>query len=60
MPENTTVVTLTESDGRTRMTIAASFDSLEALEKVLAMGMQEGMALALGQIDEILATTLKR
>ena len=60
MPENESIVTLTESDGQTRMTIAASFDSIEALEKVLAMGMQQGMSLALGQIDDILAGTLIR
>lgn len=60
MPENTTIVTFAETDGRTRMTISATYGSIDELEKVLAMGMQEGMTLALGQIDEILASTLKR
>lgn len=41
--------------GRTRMSIANSFESIEAMEQILAMGMEEGMAEALGQIDAILA-----
>ncbi len=44
-----------ESYGGTRMTITTTFPSLEAMEQVLAMGMQEGMALALSQVDGILA-----
>jgi len=42
---------------RTRMTMVSSFDSAEALEKVIAMGMEEGMKQALAQIDAILAET---
>jgi len=41
--------------GRTRMTIANSFPSAEAMEQLLAMGQEEGMKEALGQIDAILA-----
>jgi uncharacterized protein YndB with AHSA1/START domain/pimeloyl-ACP methyl ester carboxylesterase len=41
--------------GRTRMTIESVFPSVEALEKVLAMGMEEGLKQAVGQIDGILA-----
>ncbi len=37
------------------MTIVSTFESADALEKVLAMGMEEGMKEALGQIDAILA-----
>jgi hypothetical protein len=37
------------------MSIESVFPSAEALEQVLAMGMEEGMKLALGQIDAILA-----
>src|SRR5262249_37056143 len=40
--------------GRTRMTIESVFASLEALEKVLAMGMEEGLKQAVGQIDGML------
>ena len=41
--------------GRTRMSIENRFPSVEAMEQVLAMGMEEGMKQALGQIDDILA-----
>jgi uncharacterized protein YndB with AHSA1/START domain len=41
--------------GRTRMSIENIFPSLEAMEQVLAMGMEEGMTQAVGQIDDILA-----
>src|SRR5262245_35174736 len=37
--------------GRTRMSIISVFPSLEAMEQVLAMGQEEGMKQALGQID---------
>ena len=42
-------------DGRTRMSIENLFPSAEAMEQVLAMGQEEGMKQALGQIDAILA-----
>jgi uncharacterized protein YndB with AHSA1/START domain len=45
-----------EGSGTTRMAIKTSFQSLEAMEKVLEMGAEEGMSLALGQIDELLAS----
>ena len=35
--------------------MVSTFDSADALEQVLAMGMEEGMKQALGQIDAILA-----
>jgi uncharacterized protein YndB with AHSA1/START domain len=41
--------------GRTRMSIESTFPSLEAMEQVLAMGMEEGLKQAVGQIDAILA-----
>jgi uncharacterized protein YndB with AHSA1/START domain len=56
MPNSHSVVTLAENDGVTTMTIAATFESLDALEKVVAMGFQEGMSLAMGQIDDVLAS----
>jgi uncharacterized protein YndB with AHSA1/START domain len=43
------------SAGRTRMSIESRFPSLEAMEQVLAMGMEEGITQAVGQIDAILA-----
>jgi uncharacterized protein YndB with AHSA1/START domain len=41
--------------GRTRMSIESQFPSSEAMDKVLTMGMEEGMTQAIGQIDGILA-----
>ena len=41
--------------GRTRMSIENLFGSTEAMEQLLAMGQEEGMKQALGQIDAILA-----
>jgi hypothetical protein len=37
------------------MSIESRFPSTEAMEQVLAMGMEEGLTLAVGQIDAILA-----
>ena len=48
---------LEAADGGTRMSITTRFATVEAMEQVLAMGMEEGMTLALGQIDAILAGT---
>lgn len=41
--------------GRTRMTIVDEFESVEAMEQLLTMGMEEGMRQAIGQIEDILA-----
>ena len=41
--------------GVTRMVIATTFPSLETMEQLVAMGMEEGMMAAMGQIDAILA-----
>lgn len=43
------------SDGRTQMTISSVFPSTEAMEQMIAMGMEEGIKQAVGQIDAILA-----
>jgi uncharacterized protein YndB with AHSA1/START domain len=42
-------------DGRTRMTIENIFPDQAAMEQLLAMGQEEGMTQAVGQIDAILA-----
>ena len=42
-------------DGRTRMSILNEFPTTEAMEALLAMGQEEGMREAIGQIDAILA-----
>ncbi len=41
--------------GRTRMSVTSTYATREALEEVLAMGMEEGLTAAVGQIDGILA-----
>jgi len=43
-----------KGDGGTRMTIASTFPSRDAMEQLLEMGMDEGMREAVGQIDAIL------
>jgi uncharacterized protein YndB with AHSA1/START domain len=42
-------------DGRTRMTVESTFPDQETMEQLLAMGQEEGMKEAMGQIDAILA-----
>jgi uncharacterized protein YndB with AHSA1/START domain len=46
--------------GRTRMSIESRFPSPEAMEQVLAMGMEEGLTQAVAQIDAILAEDVVR
>lgn len=41
--------------GGTRMTVLTRFVSVEQMETMLHMGMQEGMTLAIGQIDALLS-----
>jgi uncharacterized protein YndB with AHSA1/START domain len=48
-------VTLENIDGKTRMTTVSGFESAEQLQKMLAMGMEEGMKEAMGKIDAVLA-----
>jgi len=56
LPEGIARVTIASvGDGRTRMSIESVFPSVEAMEQVLAMGMEEGLTEAVGQIDAILA-----
>lgn len=42
-------------DGRTRMSIENIFPDVSTMEQLLAMGQEEGMTEAVGQIDAILA-----
>ena len=56
LPRMTAHVTIDSiGAGRTRMSIESGFPSAEAMERLLAMGMQEGLTGAVGQIDAILA-----
>ena len=49
------VVILSEAGGRTRMIVRSAFESVEQLEQMVQMGMEEGMRQAMGQIDGLLA-----
>jgi uncharacterized protein YndB with AHSA1/START domain len=56
LPRTTARVTIEEiGDGRTRMSIQSLFPSTEAMEQVLALGAEEGLKQAVGQIDALLA-----
>jgi uncharacterized protein YndB with AHSA1/START domain len=56
LPRTTARVTIDEiGDGRTRMSIQSLFPSTEAMEQVLALGAEEGLKQAVGQIDALLA-----
>lgn len=48
-------VTLERVGGKTRMTLLSTFESVEQLQQMIEMGMEEGMQQALGQIDALLA-----
>jgi uncharacterized protein YndB with AHSA1/START domain len=55
LPSTTARVRIEEiAAGRTRMSIESTFPSTEAMEQVLAMGMEQGLTEAVGQIDAIL------
>jgi len=56
LPGTESRVTIDAIDGgRTRMSIESIFPSVEAMEQLVAMGMEEGLKQAVGQIDAILA-----
>ncbi len=55
VPAGTLSLTIRAIDeGRTQMSIENKFPSVEVMERMLAMGMEQGMKLAVGQIDAIL------
>jgi uncharacterized protein YndB with AHSA1/START domain len=55
MPSTTMTMTLTErEDGGTTMKLHSQFSSLETMEQLVAMGIEEGIIEALGQIEGIL------
>ncbi len=51
---STTTVVIAPDGDVTRMTLTATHRSLEQLEQVLEMGMEEGMTQAMNQIDALL------
>lgn len=54
IPPANAAVTLEAIEGGTRMTTVTQFISEDQLDRMLAMGMQEGMTLAMGQIESLL------
>jgi uncharacterized protein YndB with AHSA1/START domain len=56
LPTTDTAVTLSATPNGTRMVITSRFASVADLERLLEMGMEEGMGLALGQIEALLAS----
>ena len=55
MPTMRIRFTFEPHDGGTRMTTVTKLPSLDALEQLLKMGMEEGMKAAMAQIDGVLA-----
>lgn len=54
MPVTTTRVRLLEESGGTRMTVTTDFPSAQDMERLVAMGMEQGITAAVGQIDGLL------
>ena len=46
---------LAPTDGGTRVVLVSTFQSVEQLQQMVDMGMEEGLKQAMGQIDDILA-----
>ena len=55
MPVSTSVYTFAEHDGGTRAVFVSRYESAEALQQVLDMGIVEGATLAINQIDDLIA-----
>ena len=56
MPTSTVVVSLSErTSGGTVMTVTSQWSSLDQMQEIMAMGMEEGMRGAMGQMDGLLA-----
>ncbi len=55
MPSLRMVCTFAETDGGARLTTTTYFASVEELEQLLTMGMEEGLRSAMSQIDAVVA-----
>ena len=56
LPVSTSTFTFTAHDGGTRATYVSTFETVEGLQQVLAMGVVEGATEAINQIDGLLAS----
>ncbi|HEY2478077.1 MAG TPA: SRPBCC domain-containing protein [Solirubrobacterales bacterium] len=54
LPTTIATVTIVDADGATTMSIESKFASREGMERVIEMGMEQGIVEAVGQIDTIL------
>lgn len=54
LPTTVMTVRLDARGGGTVMTMTSRFPSTEAMEQMVAMGMEEGLLAAMGQIDDVL------
>ncbi|HNP33648.1 MAG TPA: SRPBCC domain-containing protein [Flavobacterium sp.] len=59
MPRTQWTNTFVTNNDTTTVKIVAKYESLEDLEKIIAMGFKEGFTMALGNLDEYLATVNK-
>lgn len=48
--------TFSEKDGITTVDVVLTYDSVEALEKIIEMGFKEGFSMGLGNLDRLLAS----
>lgn len=55
LPSMRMVFEFAETDAGSRVTTTTHFASLEELEQLVGMGMEEGLQAAMGQIDDVLA-----
>lgn len=55
MPTTLMRMEITDRAGGVTMTMTSTFPSLAAMEQLIAMGMEEGLREAMGQIDALLA-----
>lgn len=55
MPSMRMIFEFTETENGSRLTTTTYFGSLEELEQLIGMGMEEGMRAAMGQIDDVVA-----
>jgi uncharacterized protein YndB with AHSA1/START domain len=55
MPTHTVTIRLTEREGGTRMELHSKFESREDMDKLVDMGMVEGLQQAISQMDALLA-----
>ena len=55
LPRTVMTVDIVDRPGGVVCTVSSRFASAEAMETLLQMGMEEGLRLAMGQIDSVLA-----